>query len=215
MKQIIYIFSLALFLLVSCSDDDKEITLNGEGTVINSCIANCNIIIKLDNGEMLQPLYYPEDCSFSEGQRVNITYVELDHIITGCRTGVPCEITEMEELSFPAYVDLYPSNYDSLSTDPFVLHEASIEDSYFFFKISYGGGCQEHNIDLARIHPNENDSIARFEIRHDAQNDLCETWITRDFKYDISTLKTEGIKNFRLTAQLYNDRIYSETFQLK
>lgn len=68
---------------------------------------NCGIVIKLENGNRIQPMSYPEGFTFTQGQRVFVEYIELDNVVPSCDRGVPAEIVVIEELSCAPYVDLY------------------------------------------------------------------------------------------------------------
>ena len=217
MKQVILILSLFLFI-VSCNDETiNSTTLSDTGVVLDYAgTGDCRIVIELDNGLRIQPMYYPDSFVFAQGQRVLVDFTELKSVNNGCDEGVPCEISYIEELSCASYVDLYFENYDSLARDPVYLHEAYLDGDCLYFKVSYSGGCREHTIDLARMHPwtPGNETIASFEIRHNANDDLCKAWFTREFRYDLSDLKEEGIKQFVLTAKLVNDEVFTKIFDL-
>lgn len=216
MKRLVAILSVVFIVFTSCQDDET-LTFEEKGTVVDYAGAgSCGLIIELDNGHKVQPLYYPDNFTFSQGQRVLIAYTELNNVYVSCDQGVPCEVSYAEELSCSPYVDLYFENYDSLARDPVHLHEAYVNGDCLYFKISYSGGCQDHTIDLARMHPwtASSSTIPTFEIRHNANGDLCEAWFTREFRFDISDLKAEGKSEFVLTAKLNNDQVYNEIFQL-
>ena len=216
MKRLVVILSVFLIVFTSCQDDDP-VSFDAKGTVIDCADAgDCGFIIELDNGNKVQPLYYPDHFTFSQGQRVLITYTELHNVYTSSDQGLPCEITYAEELSCSPYVDIYFENYDSLGHDPVHLHEAYMDGDCLYFKLSYSGGCQDHTIDLARIHPHTSNSstVPTFEIRHNAKGDLCEAWFTREFRFDLSKLKAEGKTEFVLTAKLIGDEVYNKIFQL-
>ncbi|WP_346863004.1 NigD-like N-terminal domain-containing protein [uncultured Draconibacterium sp.] len=217
MKRLFIILSLFFVVLSACQDDTEPILQQEAGTVIDYAGAgDCGFVIELDNGNRIQPLYYPEDFTFTNGQRVLVEYAELDNIINSCKRGVACKITYAEELSCTPYVDLYFENYDSLARDPIYLHEAYVDGNCLYFRISYSGGCQEHTIDLARMHPwtASSSTVPTFEIRHNSNDDLCEAYFTKEFRYDLTPLLLEGKKEFVLTAKLVNDEIYNEIFDL-
>ncbi|MFV0267415.1 MAG: hypothetical protein ACK5HT_09810 [Draconibacterium sp.] len=216
MKQLIFIFFLFIVALTSCNDDDSPMRLTETGTVMDYAgTGGCGIVIELDNGTVIQPLYYPKGFIFTEGQRVLIEYSKLSKVVNTCGEGIACEINYVEELSCAAYVDLYFENYDSLARDPVHMHDAYVDGDCLYFKLSYGGGCQEHTITLARLHPiNNNDEVPVFEIRHNANDDLCEAWFTRDFRFDISDLRSEGITKFTLATKLISGEVYNKTFEL-
>lgn len=216
MKRLLIPFFLISFTLISCQKDE-EITFFETGIVVDYAGAgNCGFVIELDKGNRIQPLYYPEGFTFTHGQRVLIEYVELTNVVSGCDRGTACEVKYAEELSCSAYVDLYFNNYDSLARDPVYIHEAFVDDDCLQIKLSYSGGCQEHIIDLARMHPwtASSSTVPTFEIRHNANGDLCEAYFTKEFRFDLKPLKLEGKTEFVLTAKLTNGKIYNKIFDL-
>jgi hypothetical protein len=96
------------------------------------------------------------------------------------------------------------------------IHEAFVDGDCLQIKLSYSGGCQEHTIDLARMHPwvTGSSNIPTFEIRHNANGDMCEALFTKELRYDLTPLKQEGKKEFVLTAKLADGEVYSEIFDL-
>ena len=217
MKRFVVILSLFILVFTGCQDEDSEILFQETGTVVDYAGAgNCGFVIELDNGNRIQPLYYPKGFMFTNGQRVLVEYIELNNIINGCDRGVACEIKYAEELSCAPYVDLYFENYDSLARDPVHLQEAYIDGNCLYFKVSYSGGCQEHTIDLARMHPwtASSSNIPTFEIRHNANGDSCEAFFTKEFRFDLTDLILEGKKEIVLTAKLINGEVYNKIFDL-
>lgn len=216
MKQLLSLFILFSIVFVGCQQDD-EITLTETGVVVDYAGAgNCGFVIELDNGNRIQPLYYPEGFYFSNGQRVLVEYVELPNTNSGCDRGISSDIKYVEELNCARFVDLYFSNYDSLARDPVYIREAFVDGNCFQIELSYSGGCQEHTIDLARMHPwtASSSTIPTFEIRHNANDDLCEAMFTQVFRFDITTLKEEGFSEFVLTAKLTSGEDYNKIFDL-
>jgi hypothetical protein len=216
MKHLTYILILLSILFVSCQKEEEEITFRETGIVVDYAGAgNCNFIIELDNGGRIQPLYYPSGFTFSNGQRVFVEYVELNNVIPGCDNGTATEIKYAEELSCASFVDLYANNYDSLARDPVFIHEAFVDGQCLNIKLSYSGGCKDHQIDLARIHPSTGSStVPTFEIRHNANNDLCEAYFTQELRFNLNPLIMEGKTEFILTAKLTNGEIYNKIFDL-
>lgn len=216
MKRLISVLAVLLVVFTSCTKEE-EIILRDAGIVVDYAGAgNCGFVIELDNGNKIQPMYYPEEFTFTHGQRVFVEYVELTNVINGCDRGVACDIKFVEELACAPYVDLYFENYDSLARDPVYLHEAFVDGDCLYFKVSYSGGCQDHTIDLARMHPWVSGSPATptFEIRHNANGDLCEAYFTKEFRFDLTPLKLEGKTEFVLTAKLLNGEVYNEIFDI-
>ena len=219
MKQFIHLFLLTVIVLAlaSCNNSDDEIKLDDTGMVIDYAgSGNCGFVIELDNGNRILPLYYPEGFTFAQGQRVHVEYVELSTTVSSCDRGIPADVVFIEELNCTSYVDLYFSNYDSLARDPIYLHEAFVDENCLQIKISYSGGCKQHTIDLARMHPwiPGSSTVPVFEIRHNGNGDMCEAYFTREFRFDLSPLKAEGIKEFVLTAKLTDGTVYNKIFDL-
>ena len=219
MKQFIHLFLLTVIVLSfsSCNNSDDEIKLDDTGMVIDYAgSGNCGFVIELDNGNRILPLYYPEGFTFAQGQRVHVEYVELSTTVSSCDRGIPADVVFIEELNCTSYVDLYFSNYDSLARDPIFLHEAFVDEDCLQIKISYSGGCKQHTIDLARMHPwiPGSSTVPVFEIRHNGNGDMCEAYFTREFRFDLSPLKAEGIKEFVLTAKLTDGTVYNKLFDL-
>ncbi len=217
MKRLIFLFAVFAIAFTACQNDE-EIILDEVGMVVDYASAgNCGFVIELENGAKIQPLYYPEGFTFSQGQRVHVQYAELTNVVPSCDRGTPAEIIFVEELSCAPFIDLNSINNDSLAHDPIFLHEAFVDDDCLQIKISYSGGCKEHSIDLVRIQPSAtNDStIPTFEISHNANGDMCEAYFTKELRFDLTPLKLEGKKEFVLTAKLTNGEVYREVFELE
>jgi len=216
MKRLLVILSLFLVVLTSCQEEEETV-FQGIGTVVDYAGAgNCGFVIELEDGGKLLPLYYPDGFTFTNGQRVLIEYVEMSTVNTSCDRGIACEIKYVEELACAPYVDLYFENYDSLARDPVYLHEAYVDGNCLYFKVSYSGGCQEHTIDLAYMHPwtASSSNVPTFEIRHNANGDVCEAYFTKEFRFDLTPIIEAGKTEFVLTAKLVNDETYNEIFDL-
>jgi len=217
MKRSVVFLSLIAAVIIGCQQNNEVTTIQETGVVIDYAGAgNCSFVIELDNGNRIQPLYSPDDFNFAHGQRVLVEYSELENVIPTCDLGTPSDVTYIEELSCAPWVDLYFENYDSLARDPIFLHEAFVDGDCLQLKISYSGGCKEHNVDLAYMHqwnPGGND-IPTFEIRHDANGDVCEALVTKDFRFDLTPLIIEGEKEFVLKARLNSGEVYNEIFEI-
>lgn len=93
------------------------------------------------------------------------------------------------------YVELNYSNYNSLKTDLLSLISAKIDGDCLVLTLQYGGGCKDHQIDLALILPECGTPPLpppTFEIRHNANNDVCKALITKEYSFDISGIREEG-----------------------
>jgi len=216
-KQITTLITIAFLLFTGCHNQDSFIQ-ESEGIVFDYAgEENCRFVLELDNGVAIQPLYYPENFIFLDGQRIFVRYKELSDNIPVCDQGVPADILYIEELGCAPWIDLFPHNYDSLSWDPVYINEAVVDDNHLEINLSYGGGCRRHTIDLARIHSLNPDSgeIPLFEIRHNANGDMCEAYITKDVCFDLTKLKIQGIDEFTLFANQGGEENYLMTFKIE
>jgi len=93
------------------------------------------------------------------------------------------------------YVELNYSNYNSLKTDPLTIISTKIDGDCLVLTLQYGGGCKEHQIDLALIQPECGTPPLpppTFEIRHNANDDMCKALITKEYTFDISGIRENG-----------------------
>jgi hypothetical protein len=67
------------------------------------------------------------------------------------------------------------------------------------------------------MHPwtTSSSTVPIFEIRHNANGDMCEAYFTKELRFDLKPLKLEGKKEFVLTAKLTDGKIYNQIFELK
>ncbi len=204
---------LVIALSLGCEDTMVEEHLTGIGTVfVSSGIMDCHTWIELDNNEKLFPQNWT-DYQLGSGDRVNIQYEIIDKT-TSCE-GTDCLLFKANLLSGKAYVDLNYSNYDSLENDPVKINAVNIEGDLLVVNLSYSGGCQEHIIDLARLHPSCGTPPLpppSLQIRHNANNDACEAWINETLQFDITRLRESGESpmTFSFTANEYGDNHFQK-----
>jgi len=122
---------------------------------------------------------------------------------------------KMQTTGVSDYVDLNFSNYDSLKNDPVTINTVSLDGNLLIVSLSYSGGCEEHTIDLARLHPwcgTPPLPPPSFQIRHNANNDACEAWITETLQFDISPLRESGESpvTFFFSATGYGDKHFQK-----
>ncbi len=89
-------------------------------------------------------------------------------------------------------VHMIDSNLDwTMSKDYLKVNSVSLDKNLLSFSLSYSGGCKEHFINVFAY-----TSIAKsippqinLHISHNANNDLCEAYITRKMQFDLSVIK--------------------------
>ena len=216
MKTKLFSGIFLLLIFMGCQENNEPVYYQETGEVIDYAgSGNCSIVIQLDNGKNIIPAVYPNNFIFAQGQKVWVEYSEIQGVNMLCEKGAASNINRIEELGCSPYVDLYFSNYDSLARDPVYIHDVYLDGDCLHIKLSYTGGCEEHDINLARMHPwcaTPPVPPPAFEIRHDSGGDKCEAFITREFRFDISPLKAEGAKSFTVNALLEGDNVYHESF---
>lgn len=112
-------------------------------------------------------------------------------LIAGCSE--PVALIQQDDCS--SYKEISFLNYDSLKSDPITLLSATIEGDCLKLTLQYGGGCEEHQVDLALILPvcgTPPLPPPTFEIRHDAKGDACKALITEEYSFDLSGIREDG-----------------------
>jgi hypothetical protein len=74
----------AMPMPTSCDYKGKVVKLPGVEDI-------CNLNILLDNGELLYPYSMMVEFDFEEGQRVEVSFEQLDVVVSGCK-GIPVAI---------------------------------------------------------------------------------------------------------------------------
>jgi hypothetical protein len=86
-------------------------------------------------------------------------------------------------------------NFDTNPTvwpaDGFQIEAASVSGHSLLARISYGGGCADHDVQLVawggwmESHPVQ----VKLFLSHEDHDDPCDAWITEDFTFDLVPLK--------------------------
>ncbi|KAF0151220.1 MAG: hypothetical protein FD143_2159 [Ignavibacteria bacterium] len=78
-----------------------------------------------------------------------------------------------------------------LKKDALNVNSANIEKDELVMSVSYGGGCANHIIDLYSYTGilKSNPPQMNLVMSHNANNDMCEAYITKTFRFDLSKIK--------------------------
>ncbi|MBI1938016.1 MAG: hypothetical protein HYS25_07805 [Ignavibacteriales bacterium] len=78
-----------------------------------------------------------------------------------------------------------------IKTDMLNINEAIVSGDYLSFNAGYSGGCAKHAIELFAFKEIEKTNPAQvtLSISHDANNDMCEAYITQTINFDLTELK--------------------------
>jgi hypothetical protein len=76
-------------------------------------------------------------------------------------------------------------------SDPFQLDRARIEGDLLILDVSHSGGCAAHDFALwtTRAYEKSLPPQHHLVLTHDARGDLCEAYIARELRFDLSPLK--------------------------
>jgi hypothetical protein len=88
------------------------------------------------------------------------------------------------------------SNSSIIKRDMLNVNSLLIDNDRLNFNLSYSGGCKEHQIELYAYNEIQKSNPAQVTVHlsHNANNDMCEAWITQNISFDLAKLK-EYLKN--------------------
>jgi hypothetical protein len=78
-----------------------------------------------------------------------------------------------------------------LKKDVLTINSASIEKDELVMSVSYSGGCRDHIIDLYSYTGimKSNPPQMNLVLSHNANGDMCEAYITKNIRFDLSKIK--------------------------
>lgn len=97
--------------------------------------------------------------------------------------------------------EIIEGDYTDAPNDPFELNEAEIEGGVLSLNVSYGGGAELHEFFLfwdGEIV----DGLAALYLRHNANGDSAEAYLTEVLAYDISDIDAETIRIHTSTTKI-------------
>ena len=88
----------------------------------------------------------------------------------------------------PSFVNFHPMPHDLNFGDDYGINENKtyLSGDTLFFQISHSGGCEEHSYEV-RFNRVENQTAYIF-IFHNANDDMCEAYLTYNLKSNLQTL---------------------------
>lgn len=130
-----------------------------------------------------------------------IVFLELILLLTACS-----DQNMIQETEYPKYIELNFLASNSFSSDPITVLSAKVNGDFLELTLQYGGGCQEHQVDLVLIRPECGTPPLpppTFEIRHNANGDVCKALITKEYRFNISGIreKDKNKTNFVLNTR--------------
>ena len=204
MRKVIYIFTILVIIFTTGCEKEEVQVFHETGTILDfSESLNCGFLIKLDNGQFIKPLYYPEEFIFAEGKRVFVEYTQLPNVLTDCNKGIGCEIKYIEELGCTEIIGITSVYTDTLGNDGVSVKQTKMDGKCLLLMLSYSGGCREHKVSLVIDKPltKTSSEIPVLEIRHNGNNDMCEAWLTKEYAFDMSMLLFFGKSEILLRSK--------------
>ena len=79
----------------------------------------------------------------------------------------------------------------TLGNDDYVLNDATISGDTLAVSVSYSGGCESHALTLVIAASFIESSPVRLPavLRHDANGDTCEAWLTHSYAFDLTLVR--------------------------
>ena len=120
---------------------------------------------------------------------------------------------EKESNSINSCPDLIQNvNLEDFPMDIYGVNEIVLDENELFINVNYGGGCEDHIFKLV-MEPNFCGTppvYYYFYLSHDANNDLCEAFITEhNLCFDISELLTGNLNDEVFLFFSHPDSLYN------
>jgi hypothetical protein len=164
---------------------------NQFGTVYDyTGLDGCGFVIKTDDGETLEVVEVVPNFVLKDNQRVKFSYTDLQ-LASICMVGKTVRIDcIMEAGCTPVIQDIFNREFED---DPVYASEVFIDGDCLEIKVSYSGGCEDHEFNLIenvlRCATPPIDLRKHLWLSHDSKGDMCEALITETLSYDLSTLQ--------------------------
>ncbi|NMB82261.1 MAG: hypothetical protein GYA14_10630 [Ignavibacteria bacterium] len=96
------------------------------------------------------------------------------------------------------------NNTDIVKRDMLSVNAASINKDEIKFNVSYSGGCKEHSIELYAFKEIQKTNPAQVTLllSHNANNDMCEAYLTKTVSFNLSNLKSHLKSTYNISDQV-------------
>lgn len=203
-----------LLLAVSCSEKNNDIqSLNYKGVVKDySDLDGCGFIIELENGDKINPVIINNsNIELIDGENVEISYELIDTIADICMVGQNAIVTfhdknDCDSIRFSYFIDDVPN-------DTLAVNYAKIVDDCLEINVSYSGGCEDHDLYLYKVEPwcgTPPLPPTTLQLLHDANNDMCEAYLTHSVFFDLTTIQIEDSASMKIILMTNLNDNYSQ-----
>ena len=157
----------------------------------------CGFVIELADSSKLEPTIVDDtNFVFEDGKEISLTYTELTGYGSICMVGKLVHITCISDFACPPVSDFGlifdPEDYPN---DAVIINEVEIMGDCLCVNVSYGGGCEDHEFSMGVVWPECGTPPVpppALYLCHNANNDMCEAYITETVCFDLSLLKVAG-----------------------
>ena len=202
-KRILVIGAIILvgfIFFVSCHDDANEFCEYGfsKATVVYSGppeVDGCGWLIVIDS-----VAYHPVDLSIDYQIADLPILLKYEYALVtdefkcgrGGVTYPSIQIIEIKKNAVEVGI-LHEDDWDKYSMDPFHLDSAYVDNDNLMMKVSYGGGCRNHDFNLWKLPPNALvPPPVELALSHNANGDMCEAYLTRWLAFSLVPLRETG-----------------------
>ena len=99
----------------------------------------------------------------------------------------------------------------SKTNDSYNLEDAKIEGNYLIFKVSYSGGCEQHDFRLigSEMLSKSLPPIRAIQLVHNNKGDKCKSIVSKTLKFSITNLayKKEAGSKIKLQLENYTNQL--------
>lgn len=184
------------------------------GTVVKSVNEGCDLVIRLADGQFLQPTSLPSHFTLSEGQRIKFSYTAINTIDNTCVGAVPVGIDCIELVGSTCDPITPIANKPSLGgNDPLKVLSASIVGDCLNISVQYSGGCEAHDMNLYFGSDPASSNTYDLLFTHDSNGDLCQAFFSKDYAFDITSLQMPGMNTVYLDLNSTADQSFSQSIQ--
>lgn len=96
------------------------------------------------------------------------------------------------------------NNTDVIKRDQLNVNTVLLNNDEIKFNVSYSGGCKEHAVELFALKEIQKSNPAQVTIllSHNANNDMCEAYLTKTVSFNLSNLKNHLTSTYNISDKV-------------
>lgn len=129
---------------------------------------------------------------------------KTDRRISQSDYNIDLRISRIDQNSLSRVQIIEASSSGIISKDLLNITEVKLEKDSLKFTVNYSGGCKEHRIELFALKEIAKSNPAQVSVylSHFANGDMCEAYITRKVRFDLTPLKQFLKSNYGITDRV-------------